>query len=250
MHWIEEVSELYKSQTTFVMATLIESSGSSPRDAGARMFILPDGSTRGTIGGGCIEAALLKEAMMIMGTQKSIRSTYHYPQGGCGGSVTFFLESVFPGRTVVIFGGGHIGYALATILAPTSFHVRIIEERLETLQRYQWPKNVTLECQDPLLVVNSLRDLPDLYCLIAGFSAHHDEKIVMALKETAWCYLGVLGSRTKGEHLKQRLIDEGLSLVQLKRFHCPAGLENIGNKLPGEIAISIAAQILRFEPPA
>ena len=48
-----------------VVATVVRTRGSTPRKPGAKMLLSPDGSVRGTIGGGCGEAAVRSEAMML-----------------------------------------------------------------------------------------------------------------------------------------------------------------------------------------
>lgn len=48
-----------------VAATVVCTRGSTPRKPGAKMLLAPDGSVRGTIGGGCGEAAVRSEAMML-----------------------------------------------------------------------------------------------------------------------------------------------------------------------------------------
>lgn len=58
-------------------------------------------------------------------------------------------------------------------------------------------------------------------------------------------FIGAIGSTVKAEKLKKNLLDLGVSLADLKELHCPVG-EPIGNNTPPEIALSIAAQLLRI----
>ncbi len=51
-----EIARLLAGGEPFVLATLVEARGSTPQKAGARMLVRADGSTLGTLGGGCIEA--------------------------------------------------------------------------------------------------------------------------------------------------------------------------------------------------
>jgi len=247
MHWADEVHSLVKAGRAFVVATVVECRGSSPRDAGARMIVCHDGTAAGSVGGGFVEAAVLREAAEMMGSAKKALKEYRYPEGGCGGEVRIFLEAFAPSRKVVIFGGGHIGHALASILAPTSLHVSVVEERPQTLERFEWPQDVEVICTDGVEAARKL-DSRELCAVVAGFSAHHDERIVTALSDVPWRYLGVVGSVSKGERLREHLSSLGVDAKRLERFRCPAGMDGIGGKLPGEIAISIAAEILALEP--
>lgn len=55
-----------KSQEPKVLATIVRRKGSAPREAGAKMLVLADGSCIGTIGGGCAEADILQKALRMI----------------------------------------------------------------------------------------------------------------------------------------------------------------------------------------
>jgi len=158
--------------------------------------------------------------------------------------VKVFFECVAPLQRLVIFGGGHIGHALASVMVQTSFHVRVIEERPQTLEKFVWPEGVEIVSLPFEQAAEALAQEENLVCVVAGFSAHQDTRILSSLIPLHWRYLGVLGSRNKGERLREHLRTHAVSEERMERFFCPAGVEGVGNKLPGEIAISIAAQIL------
>ena len=67
-----------------VLCTILASSGSSPRGAGARMAVFADGSTMGTVGGGRVELLAAEEAREILKTGET-RRVYQYPTyyAGC-----------------------------------------------------------------------------------------------------------------------------------------------------------------------
>lgn len=244
MRWAEDAKALFEQGIPFVLATLIECDGSAPREAGAKMIIPQEGAPLGTIGGGVLEAAVIGAAQNLFSKGGSEIFDYRYPHGGCGGWVRVFLESIAPRRKLVIFGGGHIGHALATVMAPTTFQVRVIEERAETLEKFRWPEGVELMGAALDEAVETLRGETNLYCVIAGFSARQDLQILSELAHLPWHYLGVLGSRGKGERLREHLRQIGIGEERIGRFHCPAGLKGVGGKEPSEIAVSIAAEIL------
>lgn len=244
MRWIDDAKALQERGVPFVLATLIESEGSAPRDAGAKMVIPRTGRTMGTIGGGVLEAAVIAASHTLLTRGGSEIFEYRYPQSGCGGTVKVFLEYIAPPQRLVIFGGGHIGHALASVMVHTSFHVRVIEERRETLEKFDWPEGVEIVCQPFEEAAKPLSLEENLVCVVAGFSAHQDTRILNSLIPLQWRYLGVLGSRNKGERLREHLRTHAVSEERLGRFFCPAGVPGVGGKLPGEIAISIAAQVL------
>ena len=61
---------------------------------------------------------------------------------------------------------------------------------------------------------------------------------------TRACYVGMIGSRSKCRLIHEALLDEGVPPEQLDRVHAPIGLP-IGGRTPGEIAVSIAAQLVQ-----
>jgi xanthine dehydrogenase accessory factor len=82
-----------------VVATVVRTVGSTPRKAGAKMLVLPDGGLLGTIGGGCGEAAVRSEALMLFdgGGIKLFRVTMDADVAAdegmaCGGAMDVFLE--------------------------------------------------------------------------------------------------------------------------------------------------------------
>ena len=59
---------LMKVEEPVALVTVIETKGSTPRGMGAMMYVYPDGRIVGSIGGGCSEAAILRDALDIIGT--------------------------------------------------------------------------------------------------------------------------------------------------------------------------------------
>ena len=95
-------SEIVKSlakKEKLALATLITRVGSAPRAVGAKYLIRADGSSVGSIGGGCVEAEVWQQAQKVIGTGK--RRVLHFDltseqlaEGGliCGGNIDIFLE--------------------------------------------------------------------------------------------------------------------------------------------------------------
>jgi xanthine dehydrogenase accessory factor len=245
MSWSETYRKLKEANEPFVMATLVEVKGSSPREAGARLFVRRGGKTIGTIGGGAMEASVIEEAASLFESGGSRLLEYTFKESGCGGRVKVFLEAVRPERELVIFGGGNVGHALAAVMASTSFAVSVVESRPETLQRFALPEGVALITEEPLEAARDLACSSErTHIVIAGYSHELDEQLMLALAEREFRYLGVLGSATKAKTLRKALERHGADEALLARIHCPAGLPGVGGKGPQEVAISLAAQLL------
>jgi xanthine dehydrogenase accessory factor len=95
-----ELREAQRTGEPRVLATVAETLGSTPRKAGARLLLRPDGSFTGTIGGGCGEAEVWQDAMETMrdGLPRMTVVDLTQPVDGddkiCGGVMHVFIERV------------------------------------------------------------------------------------------------------------------------------------------------------------
>ena len=95
--------ELMSKKKVGVLATIIRLTGSGPRGAGTKFLIMEDGSYVGTIGGGLLEAEVLKEAGTVFAKGKPARLKLSLMGKDvaetdmiCGGDVEVFLEPLLP----------------------------------------------------------------------------------------------------------------------------------------------------------
>lgn len=83
------------------LITITETRGSTPRKAGARMLILPDGRSVGTIGGGCGEAEVRRQALTALDENRSRLYTVNMLNDVaanegmvCGGVMEVFIQII------------------------------------------------------------------------------------------------------------------------------------------------------------
>ena len=91
----EEIIRLKKARVPAALATVVETKGSTPRKAGAKMIIQKDGSITGTIGGGHTEADAIEAAKEVIqqGKPRTISFSLTEEHGAvCGGSIVIYLE--------------------------------------------------------------------------------------------------------------------------------------------------------------
>jgi xanthine/CO dehydrogenase XdhC/CoxF family maturation factor len=97
-----ELQAALDAGTPAVVATVATTRGSTPRRAGARMLVRADGSSFGTIGGGCGEAEVIVAAMEAHedGRPRLVRVDLTNPLDGddkiCGGVMDVFVERIAP----------------------------------------------------------------------------------------------------------------------------------------------------------
>ncbi|EGB13366.1 protein of unknown function DUF182 [Pseudodesulfovibrio mercurii] len=106
--FVRDVAGLVRAEEPFVLATVVESSGSTPRSSGAKMAVRPDGSIFGTVGGGLAEAQACRAAveMLTNGAKDGearlmfVDMTQELAANSdmiCGGGLSLLLEMAAPG---------------------------------------------------------------------------------------------------------------------------------------------------------
>ncbi len=246
MDIFQEIIEAKKTNQPLVIATVIESIGSAPREEGARMLVRSDGSISGTIGGGAIEKMIIDEALEMMsgGKAKIVRHELKDIGMACGGGMAVFLEPLVPAPKLVVFGAGHIGTCIAQIGKMLDFHVTVVDNRQEfaNSSRLPWADNVIAE--DYLSAMDKVSFSPITYIVILTHKHAFDFEVLEKCIDKPCRYLGMIGSRAKVAKCFERLKENGVSQEAIDFVHSPVGL-NIGANTPAEIAVSILAEIIQ-----
>lgn len=243
----------------YVLVRLIEAKGSTPRNTDAWMLV-SHGSCFGTIGGGRLELEAIDRARdVLIGAAAEPMALPLGPAIGqcCGGHVTLSFEVIFPARfgeieamvkaedagdpEVWLFGGGHVGRALAAALLLLPVKVHVAETRADELDL------------TPEGAARHLTALPE--SLVEGIAPGsavivltHDHAldfliVSAALKRDDLAQIGMIGSDTKRATFEHQFIREGGDRTQLSKLICPIG-RKIPDKRPQVIAATVAADII------
>ena len=271
------LADLFLSRLLAAPAVLVRvhsTEGSAPRDAGAWMAVFTD-SLFGTIGGGHLEHQAIERARELLALQpfktgpaqgaaapELMRMALGPSLGQCcGGVVHLSLQRVnavnipvlrqrldAQRMPVALFGGGHVGHALAELLARLPVALHWIDSR-EGIFPVSVPAHVLCEHSEPVQgAVASLA--PGSRVLIMSFS-HAEDLDVLALCLTRQRtqgdlpYIGLIGSQTKWASFRHRLEARGFTTEELAHVTCPIGVPGIEGKEPEVIAVAVAAQLLQ-----
>ncbi len=143
-----------------------------------------------------------------------------------------------------LYGAGHVGQAIARVVADLPFHLTWIDSR-EGLPPAPHAENIdTLQTTDPLDTV--VRAPAGARFLVMTHDHSLDFALCRAILErgdAAW--LGLIGSKSKAARFRSRLRATGLSEARIPQLTCPIGVEGIDSKLPAVIAVAVAAQLLQ-----
>ena len=132
----EKIAEAQKKNLDVALCVVVNTKGSTPREAGAKMLVFTDGTIFGTIGGGDLEKQVIAHALAVLKTKEPATFKHdllHQHNMCCGGSVDIYIEPIMKKNKLYIFGGGHTGHALATYARDFDFEVVIIDDRKEYL---------------------------------------------------------------------------------------------------------------------
>lgn len=311
-HWIDTARAQLSQHAAVVRVTVATLRGSAPREPGASMVVVADG-TVGTIGGGQLEwraTAAARELLSHAGAAVRITDLVLGPDLGqcCGGRVALWLERLtrndlpwlsaaarrmrqrhslvivteFTSTTLSrrflrssvgvpgvalrrlsdthvtlleelhaprphlwIFGAGHVGQAVVRLLAELAlFDIDWIDSRADLLPA-NLPEGVTgLVCAAPPQRVAAAPPGTRYLVLTHDHALDYELcRVILSRADAAW--LGLIGSASKSARFRSRLLRDGLDRAAISGLTCPIGIRNIPSKLPGAIAIAIAAQLLQ-----
>lgn len=248
----DRFTQLFDRGRAFVTATIVDAHGSVPQDAGNKMIVTRDGLDWGTVGGGRLEAKAIDEARRML-DEKQPRHFVDWSLKAdvgmtCGGRVKIYFEQIhLTPWSIVVFGAGHVAQSVARLLVTLPCQVTFYDPRREWLGKL--PKEViAIETAEPAAFVDGLCDDTYILCMTRGH--HSDFPVLQRIFSSSrtFPFVGAIGSQAKAAVLRKELIATGINEDSI-RFHCPVGLD-LGSNHPGEIAISIVAQLLqvRGEP--
>lgn len=252
MNWQEAINHCHQQSAPFAVATVIGTTGSTPRAGNAKM-VVTETATFDTVGGGQFEYKVIAVAREMLKSPVPSQKIEHFPLATkadqcCGGSVTVLLES-FPvtAMRLAVFGAGHVASALLKVLAQCDARIDWVDSRADIFPE-EIPANVkAIVRDDPVDFVEELSDAHR--CVVITHDHALDYRLALAiLTRTEIDYVGLIGSDTKARRFMQRLQQDGVSEQDRSRCHCPVGLPGVRGKLPMEIAVAIAAQLLSLDP--
>ena len=99
---LEEAKDWLTTKQNVVLATVVQTWGSSPRPTGSRMIINDKGDFSGSVSGGCVETAVVRECLGLIKEKKPFKKIEFKVSNesawevglACGGEIAIFLEQI------------------------------------------------------------------------------------------------------------------------------------------------------------
>ena len=260
--FFRHLAEQLDARGRVALATVVETKGSGPSKDGRRFLIYEDGTFSGTIGGGPFEALVVADSAALFRPDGPLRFVKWYDFfereiGGdereptnmiCGGSARVLVERLQAKPALLVFGGGHVGLALANIAPSLGFDVVVADDREEYSRPGRFPSHVrTVRAgRDYAMPADAMPRGRELFVAVVTRCWETD---LAALRP--WVspgapdtkYVGLIGSNRKIRGVFDRLREEGIGEEDIRRVRAPIGLE-IGAVTPEEIAVSILAEVI------
>jgi xanthine dehydrogenase accessory factor len=143
-----------------------------------------------------------------------------------------------------LYGAGHVGQALARILAELPLKLTWIDSRSELLPAPPSAGVRILHSADPVGTVASAPARARF--LVLTHSHPLDYALCRSILERGdFAWAGLIGSQSKAARFRARLARDGVTPERIARLVCPIGVEGIESKWPAAIAVGVAAQVLR-----
>ncbi|KVH49087.1 xanthine dehydrogenase accessory protein XdhC [Burkholderia diffusa] len=196
----------------------------------------------------------------LPGSPRSLHAASHASAAGCDGAcgnAPSPMQPFAPGTGmrprasaaqppmhIVLFGAGHVGHALVTLLGALPCVVQWVDTRDELFPD-ECPPNVQPEPTDtPEAVVDAAP--PGAYFLVMTHNHALDFSLAaQIMRRRDFAYFGMIGSRTKRVKFERRLAARGVDPARLAEMVCPIGIAGIVDKAPGAIAVAVCAELLQ-----
>ena len=147
--------------------------------------------------------------------------------------------------TLTIVGGGHCALALSRVMATLPFRIVVLDDRpeLPTLSANTFADEI--RTVDYAHLAAHVPEGDRSWVVVMTFGHAHDDTALRALAGHRVRYLGLLGSAAKVKAMFAAMAADGIPETFLTSISAPVGLP-IGSHTPEEIAVSIAAEIIRL----
>lgn len=247
-----------------VLIEVSEARGSVPRDAGTRMLVSRDEAV-GTIGGGHLELRAIEQARALLAEGGEAPRSLCFALGPslgqcCGGAVTLTFDRLEPRHLACwpapaplfhlqLHGAGHVGRAIATLLATLDVQTDWIDEREAGFPAESaaagWPgqiRRLAVDCAEA-----EVASAPaGAFFLVLTHRHDLDLRITETiLRRGDFGFLGLIGSVTKRQRFVHRFEERGIAPALIARLVCPIGLPGIKGKEPEVVAMAVVAQLLQ-----
>jgi xanthine dehydrogenase accessory factor len=207
--------------------------------AGAKRLLLDNGTSLGTLGSSGLDAAAVQMArdQITQGTSRTV--SFALPEA----STRVFIEVHSPPATLIIVGAGHVAMPLVRIAQTIGWRTLVVDSRPRFATPERFPESDALFAGIPSEIVQTLPLAPSTAVILVAHDYKFDLPVLRQVLASPVGYIGMLGSRQRGQAILKLLREEGVSDAALQRVRVPIGLD-LGSRSVPEIALAILAEVV------
>lgn len=279
MAYYGRLAELERERASFAVATVVARRAPVSSHVGDRAIVLADGRIEGFVGGSCSRDIVRREALRALrtglprlvqikpGGEAADGSTAGPNDEGNGGSVRagddcvvvamgcasegavdVYIEPHVAHPRLLVVGDTPVADALARIAAQVPYDVVrvVLDAEQAALPPIPRVRTIALEALQRHLDDTGSDERAQLVAVVAS-QGHYDEAALAPLLVAEPAFVGLLASRRRAAAVKETLAQQGVAPERLASLQAPVGLD-IGARTPGDVAISIVAQIVAAAP--
>lgn len=241
----------------FVFATVVRREAPTSAQLGDAAVITAGGAFHGWLGGACTKDLIVREAAAVLerGAPRLVALTADPDETRrngvrilpmtchSGGTVEVYLDPQIPEQRLLLFGDSDVARSVARLAPELGFRVEraaLEGEAPASVTRGEARASET-RAGSPETQAESVGPA---YVVIATYGEGDESALRRALSlSPPPAYVALVSSRRRFEAIRDALVAGGLDAAALDRVSAPAGLD-IGAKTPGEIAVSILAEMV------
>jgi xanthine dehydrogenase accessory factor len=260
MAFFARLAELERESVPFALATVVARRSPVSSHLGDHALVLANGTMDGFVGGACSRDIVRREALRAIGSgrprllrirpsddsgERSNDDAIDVPMGcASGGSVEVYIEPHVPLRRLIVVGDTGVADALARVAAQVPYDVvRVVAAgELDALDAVAGVHPIALGALVDFLEAERRAGRRGLIAVVAS-QGHYDEETLEALLAAEPAFVGLVASRRRGADIAAALERRGVDPDRVAAVRAPAGLD-LGARTPGEVAISIVAEIV------
>ena len=202
--------------------------------AGAKLLVLDDGTTEGSLGAATLDERFSAEARQAMEQGTSRVVTLEGVRG--------FVEVFAPAALLLIVGAGHVTMPLTGLAKVLGYRTVVLDGRPRFATRERFPDVDEVHVGIPSELVKQYPLTPAAALVLVAHDYKWDLPVLKHALESQVGYIGMLGSARRGGTILKMLAEDGVSEAALGRVHVPIGLD-IGARSAPEIALAVLAEI-------
>ena len=199
-----------------------------------KLLVLDSGERAGTLGDAFLDDRFAAEARTVL--EQGVSRTLFLE------NVRAFAEIIAPPSLLLIVGGSHVAMPLTQLAKVLGYRTVVLDGRPRFATRERFPEADDVRVGIPSEMVREYPLISSAALVLVAHDYKYDLPVLKHALATEVGYIGMLGSRRRGEAILKLLREDGVDAASLTRVRVPIGLD-LGARSAPEIALAVLAEI-------